>query len=359
MRATENKGLGCRSGAAWMLAAVSLTGCASKTATLHPTPFFSPTPTRQATNAVDAGDADLEIAGLRKTMMSRPDDVDIRVRLAQAYNAHGFPDVALEHYRLAAQRFPDSLKVALGLARTLRRADQKEEALAGLKAFIHARPQATAEPYEWLGILNDDVQNWKASQLAYETALLYSPASAELHNNLGNALLMQGLNHNAATEFHAALRIKRDFAIARNNLGIALAGDTDGDRKEAILNWQAVSGPAAAHNNMAALLIERGDYPGARKELDAALGYDQQNAQAILNLALVSEKDGKPAVIPPANLATAPVKNARQPNLMMKFLHVGRHTGKPAESQSLSAGQTAAPVAAPVSPASASSGSGN
>ena len=159
MRATENKGLGYRSGAAWMLAAVSLTGCASKTATLHPAPFFSPTPIRQATNAVDAGDADLEIAGLRKTMMSRPDDVDARVRLAQAYIARGFPDVALEHYRLAAERFPDSVKVALGLARTLRRADQKEEALAGLQAFIHAHPQKTAEPYEWLGILNDDTQN--------------------------------------------------------------------------------------------------------------------------------------------------------------------------------------------------------
>ncbi len=230
-----------------------------------------------------------------------------------------FPDVALEHYRLAAERFPDSAKAAVALARALRHAGQKTEALAGLNAFIHTHPQNSAEPYEWQGILNDDVENWKASQSAYETALLYAPASAELHNNLGYALLMQYKNDDAAIEFRSALRIKRDMVIARNNLGIALAANLDTNRNEAILNWQAISGPAAAHNNMAALLIERGDYAQARKELGAALGYDQQNAQAIYNLALVSERDGKPAVIPQPNAA----KTAKQGNALTRFFLPG------------------------------------
>ena len=118
--------------AALGLAALSLVSCAGKTAAVHPAGFFSATPTRQATNAVDAGDGDMEIASLRRTMTSRPDDVEVRLRLAQAYAAHGFPDVALEHYRLAAERFPGSLAAAIRLARTLRKAGQKEEALAGL-----------------------------------------------------------------------------------------------------------------------------------------------------------------------------------------------------------------------------------
>jgi tetratricopeptide (TPR) repeat protein len=233
------------------------------------------------------------------------------------------------------------VNAAVRLARALRKADQREEALAGLQAFIHAHPQNTLEPYEWLGILYDDVQNWKASQLAYETAFLYSQpsstATAELHNNLGYALLMQHLDNAAATEFRAALRINRDSAIARNNLGIALASDPD--RNQAISNWQAISGPASAHSNMAALLIERGDYPGARQELTAALGYDQQNAQAIYNLALLSERDGKPAVIPPPNVA------AKRARILTWFFHPGRHSGKPAESQPLAAGRTADPAA--------------
>ena len=57
--------------------------------------------------------------------------------------------------------------------------------------------------------------------------------------------------------------------MARNNLGLALAnlGETD----QAVANWQSASGPATAHNNLAAVLIEKGNYLSARKELEVAL----------------------------------------------------------------------------------------
>jgi Flp pilus assembly protein TadD len=323
--------------------------CAAKTAALHPAPFFAATPTRQTTNAVDAGDSDLEIASLRDAVTSRPDDVDARLRLAQAYASHGFPDVALEHLRLAAERFPDSLPAALRLARVLRQSGQKQEGLNGLIVFVHTHPQKTAEPYEWLGILNDDLQNWKASQLAYETALIYSPDSAELHNNLGYALLMQHINNSAAAEFRASLRLQHDSAIARNNLGIALAENPDVNRSEAILNWQSSAGPAVAHNNMAAILMERGDFAGARKELETALGYDRQNGPAIFNLALVSERDGKPAIIPAQTAA-----KTSKPSVWAKFFHPGRSSayGKQADNPLLS-GQSAVPNSVPpVAPSS-------
>ncbi len=333
------------SGVALSLAALGLAGCATKIAVVHPAPFFNATPTRQATNAVDAGDGDLEIANLRKVVTNRPDDVDARLRLSQAYLARGFADVALEHLRLASERFPNSLPVAVELARVLRHADQKEEALAGLTAFIHRQPQATAAPYEWLGILHDDLGNWKESQAAYEAALLYSPGSAELHNNLGNALLMQHLNNAAAGEFRAALRLQRDSAIARNNLGIALAENP----KEAILYWQSISGPAVAHNNMAALFIERGDLKGARKELETALSYDRQNGPAIFNLALVAERDGKPAVIPSPKAEEEAAAETGRPGFMARLLHPWRHypSATSAENASLPVGQTASRAGIP------------
>ena len=339
-----------------LVAAMTLAGCAvkspGKTVVMHSAPVFSPIPARHATNAVDAGDGDLEIAGLRQTMIAHPEDLDARLRLAQAYAAHGFPDVALEHYRLAAERFPNSANAAVRLARALREANLKPDALAALQAFLHANPQKEPGPYEWLGILNDDLRNWKASQLAYETALLYSApnssGTAELHNNLGYALLMQSLNQAAAAEFRAALRIRHDLAIARNNLGIALAGNPS----EAILNWQAVSGAAAAHNNMAAVLIEHGRFPEARRELETALAYDQHNAQALYNLALVSEKDGHPAVMPASRGTPA---SAKPGNAFTRWLRSGRNTAKqPGSPVHPVAGQAAERASA-----SAASGSGN
>jgi hypothetical protein len=77
-------------------------------------------------------------------------------------------------------------------------------------------------------------------------------------------------------------------------LAMALATTTD----QTAVNWQSVGDPAAAHNNMAALLIQQGRYAEARRELDLALGYNKNYTAALSNLRLVSELDGKPASIP-------------------------------------------------------------
>ena len=48
--------------------------------------------------------------------------------------------------------------------------------------------------------------------------------------------------------------------------------------REAVANWQSASDPATAHNNLAAVWIEKGNYPEARKELDLALGYNRAHS---------------------------------------------------------------------------------
>jgi Tetratricopeptide repeat. len=61
-----------------------------------------------------------------------------------------------------------------------------------------------------------------------------------------------------------------------------------------VLQWQSVSGPATAHNNLAAVLMEQGRYEEARKELKIALGYNKDHAAALRNLLLISDLDGNP-----------------------------------------------------------------
>src|SRR5271155_5653029 len=64
--------------------------------------------TRQAHNAVDLGDGDVEAQRLRKRLAADARDLDARISLARLYTRRGLPDLALEHYRLAAVQFPDS-----------------------------------------------------------------------------------------------------------------------------------------------------------------------------------------------------------------------------------------------------------
>jgi tetratricopeptide (TPR) repeat protein len=85
---------------------------------------------------------------------------------------------------------------------------------------------------------------------------------------------------------------------------------TSAELSEAILQWQSLSGPAAAHNNLGAVYIEQTRYAEARRELEQALEFERGNGAALKNLAWLSTVDGKPAQLPPPS--SAQMKIAQQ-----------------------------------------------
>jgi Flp pilus assembly protein TadD len=248
---------------------------------------------RQIVNAQDAGEGDYQVRMLRQRMAAEPDNLQVRLDLAKRYEAVGSPELALEHYRLAAARFPDSSEIHLLLAKSLRQAGQLAQAAAALETFLQSHPQKTPECSSWLGIVRDEMRQLPDAERAHRDALALAPGADYLHNNLGYNLLMQGKNDAATAEFQAALRLNPRSVVARNNLSLALANKPE----QAVQNLLAVTDTASAHNNMAALLIEQGRYEEARKELDLALGYNRNHTAALNNLRLVSQLDGKPAFI--------------------------------------------------------------
>ena len=250
---------------------------------------------RQVRNAVDAGDGDPRLRTLREKVAAEPDNVAVRLELAKAYGERGYHEVALEISRLAVARFPQSGDAELALVRDLRDVNHRGEAITSLESFLRAHPESSARCYSWLGILRDESGLWPLGEPAHRKALELTPTVDYLHNNLGYNLLMQKKNEEAAREFREALRLNPGAAVARNNLGLALA-QSDATA-EAVANWQATSDPATAHNNMAAVWIEKGNYSEARRELDLALGYNRAHSAAIRNLELVARLDAKPATL--------------------------------------------------------------
>jgi tetratricopeptide (TPR) repeat protein len=252
---------------------------------------------RQVRNAVDAGDGDRELRLLRERVAAEPDNIQVRLELARAYRERGYHEVALEISRLAVARFPQSGDAQLALVRELRDVNRRSEAIAGLEGFLKAHPDSGAAYYSWLGILRDESGLWPLGEPAHRKALEITPAVDYLHNNLGYNLLMQNKNEEAAREFTEALKLNPGSPMARNNLGLALAHSNA--TREAVANWQATSDPASAHNNLAAVWIEKGNYSEARRELDTALGYNRALPAAIRNLELVARLDAKPATLQP------------------------------------------------------------
>ncbi len=250
---------------------------------------------QQIRNAVNLGEGDYELRLLRQKVASEPDNIAVRMELAKAYRERGYHEIALEISRLAAARFPESGVAQLSLVRDLRQVNQRADAIAGLEAFLKAHPASDAQYYSWLGILRDESGFWPLGEPAHRKAIELTPTSDYLHNNLGYNLLMQKKNDEAAGEFRQALKLNPASQMARNNLGLALA-HSDAPA-QAVANWQSASDPATAHSNMAAVWIEKGNYPEARKELDVALGYNRAHSAALKNLELVGRLDGQPATL--------------------------------------------------------------
>ena len=250
---------------------------------------------RQVHNAIDAGDGDLQFRQLREKVAAEPDNIQARVDLSRAYRERGYHEVALEISRLAVARFPDSGPAQLSLVRDLREVNRRAEAIGSLEAFLKSHPQNSAEYYSWLGILRDESGLWPLGEPAHRKAIELAPTADFLHNNLGYNLLMQKKNEEAAAQFREALRLNPSSDLARNNLGLALANSNAAS--QAVANWQSTSDAASAHNNLAVVWIEKGNFAEARKELEVALSLDKNNAAALKNVELVSRLAATPVTL--------------------------------------------------------------
>lgn len=286
-----------------LLASLSIISCGTKVAQHKPKRPALPADAsatqvamhRQVHNAELAVEGDFELKTLRQRLLSEPRNLGLRLQLARRYESLGYTELAVEHFRLAADQFPDDPAVRIALARCLRGAGELEQAVQSLDAFISRNPNASAEVYAWNGILHDESSQFELGERSHRVALERSKPKAWLRNNLGQNLLAQGRREEAAAEFRAALKLEPRNELARNNLGVALAADP----REAVLHLQSVADPSTAHNNLAAVLIEQHRYKEARQELNLALGYRPNNRAALNNLALLSELDGQPAAFKP------------------------------------------------------------
>ena len=259
-------------------------------------PALPPMMRQQVLHAVNAGDGNIRVRRLRERVAAEPSNVTVRLELAAEYGAMGYPDLELEHCRIAVERFPGSAAAVDRLAKNLRRVVVPEQAAMVLTGIVAQQTKPAPETLAWAGILLDEAGRYKEGEAMHRRALTIEARRDYLHNNLGYNLLLQERYAEAAAAFRQALALNSTSMIARNNLGRTLIQMSPAD---AIAQFQRAGDPAVAQNNVAASLYERGDVAGARKALEAALEYRRDLPQILENLRLVAADDGKPIVMPP------------------------------------------------------------
>ena len=126
------------------------------------------------------------------------------------------------------------------------------------------------------------------SEPLYRTTIERNHESWLAHNNLGIALMEHGQEAEAMAEYHAALRIKPDYAEAHNNLGVILL--RRGQEMEAMAEYQTAlkikPDYAVAHNNLGLVLVDRGQITEAIEQYQIALKIKPDYVEARRNLAI-------------------------------------------------------------------------
>jgi tetratricopeptide (TPR) repeat protein len=226
-----------------------------------------------------------------QALQLQPDFADARNNFGVALQAQGSLNEALEQFRLALASNPAMIDAHLNIGTVLSKLGGFDEALA-----------------------------------SYRDALALDPTMAEAHFNAGNAYQAQGRHNAAIASFERALALRADYAEAHVNLGslIGRLGDYAGaethyrravalrpspthlvclggslaaqgrmDEEEVFYRQALALDPhyADAHQNLAWLLLKRGDYKRGWAEF--ALRWRQRDYDAIA-VPGVAEWHGEP-----------------------------------------------------------------
>ena len=295
---------------------------------------------KQVRNAVLASAGDSVAQGLRDQMTAEPNNPEARISLAEHYEEIGFTEIAVEHYRLIAERFPQSEKIQFRLAQALRKYGFSEEAAENLQAFLDRNPSQNPDLYSWLGIVLDDIGSLGDAEKAHRYAIFLAPRKDSLYNNLGYNLYLQGRNKEAELEIRRALQLNPNSPKTNNNLAIVME-----NREESLAQFRSTSDMATAYNNRAAEMMEQGRYPEARAELEKALQHRRDLPQIWNNLRMVGELDGLGSsnIVLPTAGETRPLLKRWASNVKHAFL--GTTPLKSEQKESKSLGETLAGAA--------------
>ena len=210
--------------------------------------------------AAALGHLDEAILCYHHALQRQPDFADARNNLGVALQARGSLEAAVAQYRLALTSHPTLVDAHLNLGTALGKLGRYDEALVCYRDALTLDPhsaQAHFNAGNAFNALGDPV----AARASFEQALTLRPDYAEAQVNLGS--LIGKLGDYAGAELH----YRRAVALQPNPTHLVCLGGSLGaqgrlDEEEGFYRRALALDPhyADAHQNLAWLLLKRGDY---------------------------------------------------------------------------------------------------
>lgn len=238
------------------------------------------------------GSAALPFSGRAVACSFRSDTRTLGSALAEA----GLFAQAEPYLALAAHTNPKDAETLYNLALVRRELGRNDQAAAGARAALAARPNF-AEAANLLGVLLLDQGQFPAAQTQFRLATQQSPDFVEAWNNLGYAAMQRGDAASARQAFETALKLAPDFTNALNNLGILNARSGQFVQAQKLFERALAADPRneQAANNLGVLYYHEGHPDKARATLAAVLARNPQAASVVMNLARLDAVSGNAA----------------------------------------------------------------
>ncbi len=166
---------------------------------------------------------------------------------------------------------PPEFSAEMAKARHLERQDKHGEAAAIYRRLIDEYPKQH-EPHHRLGVVYDHQKRHRDAEKSYLAATGIERDDAELLNDLGYCLYLQGRLDLSRRVLHKAVKLAPKSRRFQNNLGL-VCGHL-GKYDEALAHFRRGGSEADAYYNLAMIRSSRDDLRGAKADFDRALKTD-------------------------------------------------------------------------------------
>ncbi len=167
-----------------------------------------------------------------------------------------------------------------------------DEAVKEFRRAIELDPNS-AHAHDNLATVFAEKKQFRDALVEYLTAIKLEPDSATAHYNLAVFLSTHG-NEFAIAEYQEAIGFEPDYPDAHLNLGLAYAdaGRLDDAQKELRTAIELDPSDPFPRHELAAILMDEGDYRGAITHLKEVTRLDAKNFEAWLDLGICYAQKG-------------------------------------------------------------------
>ena len=163
------------------------------------------------------GYIDSAVEQLQSVKPLRPDDMDVRRKLADLYSGKEQYGKAAEEYEEILSKSPD-LECRRMLAETYEKQDNSEKAIETYKQLTEEQPE-DADAFERLASLYARSRYFDEAADAYERVVALRPDRADMHETLGNLYQRRGIMDKAMVQYRKVVELTPDNLEVQVSLG--------------------------------------------------------------------------------------------------------------------------------------------